>query len=464
MVQASLAVIGGGVTGLVAARRLAGAGHDVTLFEAGARLGGQVRTVEMLGQPVDVGAESLHLAGPNAQLLDELGLTDQLITADSSFAWIWDGARRRRLPAGMGPAGPTRMWPIVRSGALSPLGMARAGLEPLLPATREQRTGAQGDVSVGSFIGRRFGAEVTDRLVDPVLGSLHAGDVHRLSMRAATPMLAAKAARHRSLLLGSVRSAHPAPSFVTFANGLATLIDHILAGTNVRVRLSSPVETIARSGRRFRLVETGADGSEFDGVVVALPAAPALGLMQPLLGVDAAPLGTLRTASVATAVVAWDAASAASCDPLRATGILTPAKARTLMKAATFLSTKWPHLRHPDHVLFRLSAGRVGEQRVAALTDGQLVDQMVDELQRATGLTGSPLQAQVYRWPGAIPQLEVGHLEKLANVRAGLARLPGLALAGAAYDGLGISSCIASGHRGAEALIDELVLNEEAQP
>ena len=143
MVQASLAVIGGGVTGLVAARRLAGAGHDVTLFEAGARLGGQVRTVEMLGQPVDVGAESLHLAGPNAQLLDELGLTDQLITADSSFAWIWDGARRRRLPAGMGPAGPTRMWPIVRSGALSPLGMARAGLEPLLPATREQRTGAQ---------------------------------------------------------------------------------------------------------------------------------------------------------------------------------------------------------------------------------------------------------------------------------------------------------------------------------
>ena len=115
MVQASLAVIGGGVTGLVAARRLAGAGHDVTLFEAGARLGGQVRTVEMLGQPVDVGAESLHLAGPNAQLLDELGLTDQLITADSSFAWIWDGARPAPPACGLSSA-PGRFrpsaWPV----------------------------------------------------------------------------------------------------------------------------------------------------------------------------------------------------------------------------------------------------------------------------------------------------------------------------------------------------------------
>ncbi|MBK6309505.1 MAG: protoporphyrinogen oxidase [Candidatus Microthrix subdominans] len=463
MMQASIAVIGGGITGLVAARRLVGAGHAVTLYESGGRLGGQVRTEQFLGHAVDVGAESLHLAGPNAQLLDELGLTDQLVTAEASFAWIWDGVKRRRLPAGMGPAGPTRMWPIVRSGALSPLGMARAGLEPLLPPTPEQHVGADTDVSVGAFIGRRFGDQVTDRLVDPVLGSLHSGDVHRLSMRAATPMLAAKATRNRSLLLGSARSGHSPPSFVTFPGGLSTLIEGLLAGTDVDVRLATPVDAIEPSGSRYRLIAAGADQRDFDGVVLALPAAPALGLLQPLLGEDAAPLGTLRTASVATVAVAWDASEAASCEALRATGILTPAKAGTLMKAATFLSTKWPHLRHPDHALLRLSAGRVGEHRVASLPDEQLVGQMVDELRRATGLTGVPIQAQVYRWPHALPQLEVGHLEKLAVVRSALAQRPALALAGAAYDGLGISSCIAAGQRGAETMIDQLALNEEAR-
>lgn len=306
---------------------------------------------------------------------------------------------------------------------------------------------------------------MTDRLVDPVLGSLHSGDVHRLSMRAATPMLAAKATRNRSLLLGSARSSHAAPSFVTFPEGLATLIDRVLVGTDVDVRLAAQVDAIEPGGgRSYRLVAGGTDQGDFDGVVVALPAAPALGLLRPLLGDDAQPLATLRTASVATVAMAWDASAAASCEALRATGILTPATAGTLMKAATFLSTKWPHLRPSDHVLLRLSAGRVGENRVASLSDDQLVDRMVEELRSATGLTGSPMLARVYRWPNALPQLEVGHLEKLATVRSALAQRPGLVLAGAAYDGLGISSCIAAGRRSAEALIDELALNEEARP
>lgn len=458
------------MTGLVAARRLAGFGCAVTLYEAADRLGGQVRTVDVMGRPIDVGAESLHLAGPNVELLDELGLTDQLVVAENSFVWIWDGVRRLRLPAGMGPAGPTRLWPIVRSGALSPLGMARAALEPLLPASREQRikgradsSEGRADSSVGSFITERFGGEVTDRLVDPVLGSLHAGDVGRLSLRAATPMLAAKAARNRSLLLGSARNRHAAPSFVTLPGGLSSLVDRVLLDREVEVHMGCRVDALERTTNGYRLCTGSHDRDVFDGVVVALPAVPAIKLLQPLLDADTEPLKTLRTASVATVVAAWETAPAASCKALRATGMLTPSKAGTLMKAATFLSTKWPQLRGSEHFLFRLSAGRVGEHRVGSLSDEELVAQMTDELQRATGLAGSPLYAQVYRWPDALPQLEVGHLEKMERVRSALARSHGLQLAGAAYDGLGISSCVAAGRRSAETLIAELDLDVEAR-
>ena len=360
-----------------------------------------------------------------------------------------------------GSGGSTRLWPIVRSGALSPLGMARAALEPALPASREQRSNTCGDSSVGSFITERFGAEVTDRLVDPVLGSLHAGDVRRLEPTAATPMLAAKAARNRSLLLGSARDRHAPPSFVTLPGGLSSLVDRVLLGSEVEVHLGTRVEALERAGNGYALGTGSHERDSFDAVVVALPAVPALKLLQPLLGADAEPLTTLRTASVATVVVAWDAAQAASCKALRATGILTPSKAGTLMKAATFLSTKWPQLRSPEHYLFRLSAGRVGEHRVGSLSDEELAEQMVDELKHATGLAGSPLHTAVHRWPDALPQLEVGHLDKMATVRSALARTPGVQLAGGAYDGLGISSCVAAGRRSAEALIAEPALDEE---
>ncbi len=456
-----VAVIGGGVTGLVAARRLAAAGCAVHLFEASDRLGGQVRTLDVLGHPVDVGAESLHLAGPAVVgLLDELDLTGRLVTAETSFAWIWDGRRRRRLPAGVGPAGPTRLMPVVRDRVLSPLGMVRAALEPVVPARDDwNRPGA--DVGVGPFVARRFGRQVADRLVDPVLGSLHAGDVDQLSLRAATPMLAAKATRHRSLLLGSARGPRGAPSFVSFPGGLATMIDQILAEADVDTHLGSPVRTIEARAEGYALEGDHAELGCVDGVVLALPAAPASRVLRPLVGAAADGLDSLRTASVATVVVAVPRAAAESCPALRATGLLTPSTAGSLLKAATFLGTKWPHLRDDDHFLLRLSAGRVGDGRIAELDDAALVERLLTELDRATGLAETPLHTHVERWPSALPQLEVGHLDRLAAIRAGLAARGGLHLAGAAYDGLGVATCVRSGHQAADELLSYLDIPSE---
>lgn len=461
MARRTMAVIGGGVTGLVAARRLVRDGHDVAVFEAGNRLGGQIWTVDMLGHRVDVGAESLHLAGPAiTTLVDELGLGAEVVTAESSFAWLWDGHRRRRLPAGVGPAGPTRLAPVVKARVLSPLGMARAALEPLVPSNTDWNQEGH-DVPVGPFIARRFGRQVADRLVDPVLGSLHAGDVDRLSMRAATPMLAARAARTRSLLLGTPSGSGGAPAFASFRGGLASMVARILDDTGVRVHLDTAVREVVPDGTGYELRGDSEVLGSFDGVLVALPAARAGAVLEPLCSPASRELSSLRTASVATVVVAYRRRDVEGHPALESTGVLSSSTTGSLFKAATFLSTKWPHLRNDDHVLIRLSAGRVGDSRLAELDDDAVVNQLLVELEQATGLADEPELTRVQRWPNAIPQLEVGHLDRLSDIRSALASHPGLHLAGAAYTGLGIATCVAAGTRAAEELSGQLVTPSE---
>lgn len=446
-----IAVVGGGVSGLVAARELWRRGFDVTLFEAGDRLGGQIRTEQVAGLPVDVGAEALHVAGPIvAALRDDLALDDEEVTARPGTAWIWSGRRLRRLPSGVGPAGPTRLRPVVTAGVLSPWGLARAALEPFLP-----RGNALDDEAVGHYLARRFGRQVTERLLDPVLGSLHAGDVWRLSMAAATPYLAAQASRERSLLVASWRAGpRPAPSFRSFRGGLQTFTDALLADTDVQIRLGTAVSSLTRSGHGYRLGFHGnhpapAADTVWEGVVLATPAAAAAEILRAVAPSIANELDDLRSASVATAVLSFRPRDLAAHRAFRATGMLVPSSADRALKAATFLSTKWPHLASEDVALVRLSVGRARSALLDGLDDEQLVHRLHADLADATGLRATPLSAQVWRWPDALPQLEVGHLQRLRSIRVGLAHLPAVALAGAPYDGLGITSCVSSGTRAA---------------
>ncbi|MDZ7678344.1 MAG: protoporphyrinogen oxidase [Acidimicrobiales bacterium] len=444
-----VAVIGGGITGLVAARRLAQSGAEVTVLEAGRRLGGQVHTVQVAGLPVDVGAEALHLSAPQVSaLVDELGLADQLIRSFPGSANIWNGDELLPLPAGVGPTGPTRLGPVVRSGILSPRGLARAAFEPLIPGGLPDRR----DISVGHFLSQRFGTQVTSRLVDPVLGSLHAGDVTQLSLRAAVPQLAAVAGRHRSLVLARRGGPKPPPpAFATFGEGLVTLIDHLLDGVDVEVRTSARVSTITPVERGYEVSTAGGLALDVDAVVVALPAAAAASLLEPITPGCEDTLGSVRTASVATVVAVYPRSATDRVEAMMATGLLVPSSSGRALKAATFLSSKWPHLQPPDHFLVRLSAGRAGSPLVASLDDQQLAEALHADLAEATGLAADPTEVQVHRWPRALPQLEVGHLDRMAAVRERLALHPGLELAGASCDGIGIAACIASGDRAAAA-------------
>jgi oxygen-dependent protoporphyrinogen oxidase len=452
-----VAVIGGGITGLVAARSLADRGCQVTLFDSAEHLGGQVRTVEVAGHPVDVGAEALHLAGPHVgQLVDQLGL--EMIGSAPGSARIWTERGLKRLPAGVGPAGPTRLGPVISSRILSPVGLARAAMEPLVTRGRA----AQDDVGVGDFLARRFGAQVTERLVDPVLGSLHAGDVSRLSLRAATPYLAAQLERSRSLLLAQrTRAASGPPSFVSFRRGLGELVEALAADPRIELRPAHEVREVYRSNGGVELRIDGDPSAPsapraFDGVVLAVPAHVAAAVLRTSVPASADVLDQLRAASVVTMVAAYPREAVIARPAFAGTGLLFPSTSRRMLKAATFLSTKWPHLQDDDLFLVRMSAGRAGLDHVVRLEHDELVHRLHSDLAVATGLQVRPVEVHVERWPAAIAQLEVGHLDRMTAIRDALATLPGVVLAGAPYEGIGLATCMRSGQQAATSLLERL--------
>lgn len=448
--DSAVIVIGGGITGLATAWALHRAGRSVLVFESTGRVGGQIRTERLPaalgGGLVDVGAESIHLGTPQlARLVGELGLRDSVVGAEPGASRLVTARGLRPLPAGIAPTGPTRLWPVLRSGILSPAGLARAGLEPLTARRRFAR-----DVSVGEFVRARFGDEVAETFVDPLLGNLHAGDIDRLSLSSVAPQLAPAAATRRSLVLRRRRpGGTPGPLFASWPDGLSrfpsALAEGLPAGT---VRTGTPVRGLRRGGDGWTVL-TDAGESPAGEVVLAVPGAVAAALLEPEFPGLGAELTAGRTADVATIVLAYPRAAAEG--RLAGNGVLLRTDSGRVLKAATWLSRKWARLRDPELFLVRASAGRAGVDELSGFDDAGLAGRIHRDLAEVTGLAAEPVGSLVTRWPGAFPQLEVGHAARMAAVRARLAG-SGLHLAGAAVDGLGLSATVRSALAAAEAI------------
>lgn len=452
--RTTVAVVGGGVSGLMCARRLSQQGVHVILFEAEPSLGGAILTKPFAGHYIDLGAEAVHISAPQMkELIEELGLSGELITSNLGSSGLWTRRGLRRLPAGVGPSGPRRLRPVLGSGVMSIRGLVRAGLEPLIP-----RRALIGDIGVGEYVSQRFGRQVVERFVDPILGSLHAGNVHKLSLRALTPELAAIADKGSSVMLSRRgQKSGPPLSFATWPGGLSTLVNRILIDTDVEMRTSTPVESVKKlPNGRYQITETNGKIIEVDAVVFAVPARVTANLIRSLSQNAANILEKIRYASVATVLVAYPLAAARDAQALKATGLLVPSNSGRILKAATFLTTKWPHLADPKYFLMRLSSGRVDEREIEKLEDSELVARLHKDLVDATGISAEPIEYFVQRWPDAMPQLEIGHLELVAKARKELEIYPGVLLAGASYDGLGIAACLRSGERAASACLTTL--------
>lgn len=441
-----VAVVGGGITGLATARFLRRSGLAVTVIEAGEHPGGKIQTRELAGMPVEAGPDTFLARVPWAvDLCRELGLGDDLVVPATGKAWLWIGDRLRPLPERHVLGVPTALGPLLRSGVLSPAGVARAGLDLVLP-----RTDPGPDPSVDAVVRRRMGRQVVERLVDPLVGGINAGRADALSLAATARPIADGAARSRSLVLGLRRAAPGTggPVFLGLAGGLHGLVDRLAADVD-DMRLGTAVTRITPQEGGFRLECTASRAEvEADAVVITVPSFAAAGMLSTVSPAAADGLAAIRHASVVTATLAYQ--PSALVRPLEGAGMLVPRVEGRLITACTWSTSKWPALAASGMVLLRASAGRDGDPRAMELDDVEVVRRVHDELAEALGLREAPVTSLVSRWPRGFPQYDVGHRARVDAIEAALARdAPGVFVAGASYRGLGIAACIEQAQRAA---------------
>jgi oxygen-dependent protoporphyrinogen oxidase len=463
--QPVIAVVGGGIAGLAAALFLRDRGAAVTVLEGGPRLGGELSVSPVAGIEVDEGAEALLARRPEGTgLIEAAGLGGQLVEPGTTAASIWTRGVMRAMPRRQFLGVPADLDELASTQILSAAGLARARAEPELPGLE-----LDGDLSVGGLVAARFGRELADRLTDPLLSGVYAGRAGELSFQATMPALAQAARAHRtlgeaarSLLPGPGPDGgapggppggqagppeRPAPVFTTLAGGLGTLPAAVAAASGARLRTRAMVRELARTADGWRLTIGSARSPEWldaDAVILALPAQPASRLLGPVSAAAAAALAEISYASMAIITLAYPRAAFAALPP--GSGYLVPAADGRPVKAVTVSTSKWPHLRAsaPDLVIARCSVGRIGEEALLQRDDADLVALAAADLAAATGVRGQPAASRVTRWGGALPQYTVGHLDRVARIRAAVASCPGLAVCGAAYDGIGIPACVAS--------------------
>lgn len=441
-------VIGGGIAGLATAQDLC-ADHDVVVLEASDRVGGKLRLESVAGVRVDVGAEAMLNRRPEGvALAREAGLEIEHPAVTGSR--LWTGDELRPLPRSLMGV-PLDLGDLEASGVLSPEGLARVREEPSLPPTD-----LSADMSVGRLVGERFGDEVVDQLVEPLLGGVYAGRAREISARAAVPQLVAMAARGSLTSAAAALPISDTPVFAGIPGGMGRLPEALAASGRFEVRTGAEVERIVRDGSGFR-VTAGGEVLAADAVVLATPAAASAFLLMDLAPEAAAALARITSADVVVVTFAVREVEARPLLDLGSSGFLVPPRERRAIKASTFSFAKWGWVREAgrgagpygeDLLFLRTSLGRAGE-RVLQLQDHLLEVGSLADLHAATGVRLEPVATHVQRWPAGLPQYAVGHLDLVAAVRGTVGEVPGLAVCGAAYDGVGIPAVIGSARRAA---------------
>jgi oxygen-dependent protoporphyrinogen oxidase len=456
-------VVGGGIAGLSAAYALSqsdGPPVACTLVEAESRLGGKILTEQADGFVIEGGPDSfLSLKPWGIELCRKLGLEDRLIgtNPERRRTFVYSRGRLEELPEGLALGFPTRLGPFLWSGLLSWPGKLRLGAEVFVPRRR-----SEGDESLGGFFRRRLGHEALERIIEPLMTGIYAGDAEQLSIRATFPRFPEMEREHGSLvrsMLGA-RRRHQASEkgeasrwtpFVTLRGGLSELVRALTGRLSaVKVCLGRRVTAVRSCGtaQGYEVLVDGESPLKADAVVLATPSFGAAGMLEPLDATLAGMLGGIPYASTATVTLGYRREGFSHS--LDGYGFVIPRIEGRALLASTWSSSKWDHRAPDGSVLIRSYVGGAGRDAVLEGSDEELGELVRADLRHVMGVTEKPVLARVFRWPRAMPQYLVGHLDRLAVIEERLTRLPGVFLAGAAYRGVGIPDCIRDGLGAAE--------------
>jgi len=464
-------VVGGGITGLTAAfymqkqARTKELPVDIVLVESSLRLGGKIQTLRKDGFIIERGPESFFDRENHVQALaKELSIEHEMITGDSGPTYVAVGSKLYPIPSSLMSGATPHISSFITSGLFSLSGKIRAAGDFILP-----RSARDDDQPLGEFFRRRFGAEVVENLVEPLLAGTFAGDIEQLSMRSIFPQLYELEQKYRSLLFGMKKSGTNFLSynqitkdkgiFQTFENGLETLIEKLeeslLPGTVMK-------------GAKVEQIDHGKDGAvqvvlnnfshiTADAIIIATPfnVAQKMFNKHQLL----TELNTMKAATIATVTMAFKKEQLGDLDAL---SFFVSRNSDFSITSCTWINRKWPNATPEGYVLLRSYIGRVGDETIVALSDSEIEKTVLQDLKNTIGLDGEPVTTVVSRWKNAMPQYTVGHEAKIARVKEELyEHFPTVKLAGSSFEGISIPECVEQGCKVANEVLSNMFKQEQ---
>lgn len=461
-------VIGGGITGITTAYYLQKEAKEkdlpieTLLIEASDRLGGKVQTYTENGYVIEKGPDSFLARKLSAsRLAEEAGLKDQLVNNGTGKSYILIKDKLHSMPGGAIMGIPTKIAPFVKSGMFSPLGKLRAGGDFILPPSN-----VQGDQSLGKFFRRRFGNEVVDHLIEPLLSGIYAGDIDRMSLLATFPQFYEVEQKYRSLILG-MKKTTPKPGpvktetgkktkgmFLSLRGGLESLVHAIEAKLNPGTVLKSvAVEKVERKDDQYMLQLSSGEEITADSLVVCVPHKQTARIFSNFSFFEA--FNYVPSTSVANVAIAFP--ESAVKNDINGTGFIISRDSGYSMTAVTWTHKKWPHSAPKGKALLRCYVGRPGDEEIVSRSDEEIVQTVLKELNKTMNIDSNPELTVITRWKDSMPQYTVGHKERMKIITDKMAaELPGVFLAGASYEGLGVPDCIDQGEKAVNHVLQYL--------